>query len=263
VIWVDIPIEQVTQKNVSSYIDHLLDKRLAPKTINLHLNSIHVFYDYLIHEEELTITNPVKKGYHLRVPRPLPRFLKEEEIMKFFQMIKKRRDRAIFMLMLRCGLRVQEVADLTLEALDIKHRKLFVRMGKGNKDRLVYLSNDAVDALVGYLKTRQGSKAKKVFLVEKGLCKGKPLSVRGIQKRIEYYARKARLKASCHRLRHTMATQLLNADADLATIQDLLGHAWITTTQRYCKVCNLKVERDYFKAIDRVVQRTTGNPAVR
>ena len=84
---------------------------------------------------------------------------------------------------------------------------------------------------------------------------GKPLSVRGIQKRIEYYARKSGLDVSCHRLRHTMATQLLNADADLATIQDLLGHGQITTTQRYCRVANLKVQRDYYKAMEVVLQR--------
>ncbi len=82
----------------------------------------------------------------------------------------------------------------------------------------------------------------------------KPLSVRGIQKRIEYYARESGLNVSCHRLRHTMATQLLNADADLATIQDLLGHSQITTTQRYCRVANLKVQRDYYKAMEVVLR---------
>jgi len=80
--------------------------------------------------------------------------------------------------------------------------------------------------------------------------------VRGIQKRMEYYARKTRVTVSCHHLRHTMATQMLNADADLATIQDLLGHTWITTTQRYCKVSNLKVQRDYYKAMEVVMHRT-------
>ena len=79
--------------------------------------------------------------------------------------------------------------------------------------------------------------------------------MRGIQKRMEYYARKAGLKVSCHQLRHTMATQLLNADADLVIIQDLLGHNQIRTTQRYCKVSNLKVQRDYHKAINKVVLR--------
>ena len=83
-----------------------------------------------------------------------------------------------------------------------------------------------------------------------------PISVRGIQKRIEYYARKADINVCCHHLRHTMATQLLNADADLATIQDLLGHSRITTTQCYCRVSNLKVQRDYYKAINVVLQRT-------
>ncbi len=86
--------------------------------------------------------------------------------------------------------------------------------------------------------------------------RGKPLSVRGIQKRIEYYAQKSSLDVSCHRLRHTMATQLLNADADLATIQDFRGHGQITTTQRYCRVANLKIQRDYYKAMQIVLQRT-------
>ena len=87
--------------------------------------------------------------------------------------------------------------------------------------------------------------------------RGKPLSVRGIQKRIEYYSKKIGLNVSCHQLRHTMATQLLNADADLATIQDLLGHGQITTTQRYCRVANLKVQRDYYKAMQIVLQAQT------
>ena len=67
---------------------------------------------------------------------------------------------------------------------------------------------------------------------------------------------RAGCKVSCHQLRHTMATQLLNADADLSTIQDLLGHSHITTTQRYCRVSNLKVQRDYYKAIELVMQRS-------
>ena len=92
-------------------------------------------------------------------------------------------------------------------------------------------------------------------MVEKGVHKGKGISVRGIQKRMEYYADKAGLKVSCHRLRHTMATQLLNADTDLVVIQDLLGHTRIKTTQRYCKVSNLKVQRDYHKAMEVVMQR--------
>ena len=79
--------------------------------------------------------------------------------------------------------------------------------------------------------------------------------MRAIQKRMEHYARKAEMKVSCHQLRHTMATQLLNADADLVTIQDLLGHSRIKTTQRYCQVSNLKVQRDYQKAITQVMQR--------
>jgi site-specific recombinase XerD len=116
------------------------------------------------------------------------------------------------------------------------------------------VSNDARSALEAYLNVRS-SKARRIFLVQKGPLTGTPLSVRGIQKRIEYYARESKIKVSCHSLRHTMATQLLNADADLSTIQDLLGHTHITTTQRYCRVSNVKLQRDYYKAIELVMQR--------
>ena len=106
------------------------------------------------------------------------------------------------------------------------------------------------------MQKRRWFKDKRVFLVRKGPLRGKPISVRGIQKRIEYYAQKAGIEVSCHHLRHTMATQLLNADADLVTIQDLLGHSKITTTQCYFRVFNLKVQRDYYEAIEVVLQRT-------
>ena len=255
-VWLDVPIEEVTPKKVLAYIDLLLDKNLKPKTINCHLDSIRGFYEYLRSEEDLIIPNPVKTGYALKLSKPLPKHLRDEQISTLLGVITKARDRAMFMLMLRCGLRVEEVANLSLAAMDLKRRRIYVLNGKGAKDRVVYVSNDAYDALVRYLRLRPRSRAKKVFLVEKGTYSGKPISVRGIQKRMEYYAKKAGLKVSCHHLRHTMATQMLNADADLVTIQDILGHSRIKTTQRYSKVSNLKVQRDYFKAMEVVMQRT-------
>lgn len=255
IIWVKVPVEQVTPATVLSFIDYLLDKRLTPKTVNCYLDSIRGFYEHLIYEEDVRITNPVKRGYALRLSNPLPRYIRDEDIPILFKRVKSKRDRAMFMLMLRCGLRVEEVAKLTLAALDLGRLQVFVYEGKGAKDRVVYLSNDAYNALAEYLRQRPSSMAKRVFLVEKGRFKGKPISVRGIQKRMEQYAQESGLNVSCHQLRHTMATQLLNADADLSTIQDLLGHTRIKTTQRYCRISNLKVQRDYHKAIERVVQR--------
>ena len=260
VLWLDVPIEQVTHRKVSVYVDHLLNKRLKPNTINGHLQSIRGFYDYLYHEEEIKIINPVKKGSSLRVPKPLPRHLRDEEVVILFDVIESFRDRAMFKLMLRCGLRVEEVSNLRLADIDLKRKRIYVHNGKGGKGRVVYISKDAHHALAEYLRVRPPSKAKKLFLVEKGNYRGKPISVRGIQKRIEYYAWKTGLKVSCHHLRHTMATQLLNADAQVVTIQDLLGHNLIRTTERYCTVSNLKVMRDYFKAMEVIMQRTAQGP---
>jgi site-specific recombinase XerD len=252
--WLTVPLSQVTRKDIGVYLDHLLWKRRTPKTITCHLQAIRLFFDYLIHEEGIAMVNPVTR-ISLRLPKPLPRHLTDDQVARLFAVITDVRDRAMFMLMLRCGLRVQEVAHLTVDAVEFRRRQVFVSNGKGSKDRVVYVSEDARSALLAYLGKRS-SKVKGLFLVQKGPMRGKPLSVRAIQKRIEYYGRKSRLAVSCHRLRHTMATQLLNADADLATIQDLLGHGQITTTQRYCRVANLKVQRDYYKAIEVVLQRT-------
>jgi site-specific recombinase XerD len=257
VLWIDVQIEMVDHNKIGEYTDHLLYRRLKPKTINCHLACIRVFYDYMHHEEGIDVKNPVKRGSALRMPSPLPKHLRDEEVVLLFDSIKKPRDQAMFRIMLRCGLRVDEVANLYISDLDLKHNKIFVRNGKGRKDRVVYVSPDAYVAIVNYLRVRPLSKAKKLFLVEKGSYLGEPISVRGIQKRIEYYSRITGIDVSCHQLRHTMATQMLNADAEIETIQDLLGHNAINTTERYCTVSNLKVMRDYFKAMDVIVKRSS------
>ncbi len=257
VVWLDVPLEHAGNQQILGYIDWLISKRLKAKTINCHLACISAFYRHLNQEQNRAIKNPVKRGYSLRLPKPLPRSVRTEDLEVFFKVIKTTRDRAMFTLMLRCGLRVEEVALLKIPCMDLRRHEILVQQGKGNKERIVYISADAQSALEDYLKLRPAGKAQRLFLVEKGPCRGSPISVRGIQKRMEYYARKAALHISCHQLRHTMATQLLNADAALSTIQDLLGHNWVTTTQRYCKVSNLKVQRDYFTAIQTVMERTT------
>ena len=258
VVWVDQPIEQVTHQKIGEYIDHLLRKKLAPKTINCHLVTIRRFYDFLRDEEDLSIDNPVRKGRHLRLSKPLPKHLKDGEVMSFLSVIDNKRDLAVFMLMLRSGLRVSEVANLILEAIDWQRKRIYIFNGKGGKDRVVYISNDSYRVLSDYIQSRITCRVKKIFLVERGIHKGTPISVRGIQKRMEFYAKASGLKVSCHHLRHTMATQMLNADAELVTIQELLGHDRIKTTQRYCKICNLKVQKDYFKAMDKILQRIGG-----
>jgi integrase len=124
--------------------------------------------------------NPIRK-VSIRLPKPLPRHLKDDQVGKLLSVITDLRDRAMFMLMLRYGLRVEEVSRLTLDAIELSRNRLFVTNGKGRKDRVVYLSKDASTALNAYL--RMGSsKVRQVFLVQKGPLTGTPISVRGILK---------------------------------------------------------------------------------
>lgn len=253
--WLLVPMDEVTSDVIFEYIGFLYNRRLRPKTINSYLNGIRRFYDYLKFEERINIINPVKPNYKQVLPKSLPKFLKEQEIKILFDHITDKRDIAMFLLMLRCGLRVGEVANLTFPAIDFERKSILVLNGKFRKDRIVYMSDDTIDSLHAYMKIRPSSKTQRVFLVQKGFYRGKCLSIRGIQKRIENYAEETGLLVSCHRFRHTMATQLLNADAMLATVQELMGHGCVLSTQRYAKVSNTKVRRDYFKAMEFIMAR--------
>ena len=253
--WLVVPIDKVTSNVIFEYIGFLHNRRLRPKTINSYLNGIRRFYDYLKFEERINIVNPVKHDHQQILPKPLPRFLKEQEIKTLFSHITNKRDIAMFMLMLRCGLRVGEVANLTFQVIDFERKSIIVLNGKFRRDRIVYMSDDTIDALHTYIKIRPSSRTRNVFLVQSGFYRGKSISIRGIEKRIERYAKETGLLISCHRLRHTMATQLLNADAMLTTVQELMGHGCILSTQRYAKVSSTKVRRDYFKAMEFIMAR--------
>ena len=166
VAWLPVPLSSVTRREMGAYVDHLQRRRLAPKTITCYLQTVRLFFDYLIDEEGMAMANPVAK-ISIRLPKPLPRHLKDGEVATLLSAVTKARDRAMFMLMLRSGLRVEEVARLTVDAIEYERRQLFVASGKGAKDRMVYLSDDACAALRAYLEKRS-SKARAVFLVEKG-----------------------------------------------------------------------------------------------
>ena len=244
----------VRPQDVANYIAGQQAAGHKASTINRRLSALRQLYVYLRDEEDLALESPVRDTHYLKLPRPLPRFLSDAEVNRLFAVIQDGRDRALFTLLLRCGLRVAEVAQLQLPDVDLAGQRIIVRQGKGRKDRLVYLSLDALLALRGYLAQRADEPCPLVFLVQKGPGAGQGISVRGVQKRLEYYARQAGLAVSSHCLRHTFATQMLEAGADLPTIQALLGHAQMASTQRYAQVSDQRVRGDYFAAMDKIVQ---------
>jgi site-specific recombinase XerD len=246
----------VTPADVERYVESQQAQGLAPVTINRRLCALRRLYVYLREEQAYDLLMPVRLTHYLKKDRPLPRPLRDEEVQRLFAVIHDRRDRAIVTLVLRAGLRVEEVVALELENLDLPRQRLIVHAGKGGKDRRVYLSEDAVLALDAYLHQRAAVDCPRLFLVQKGVHKGQGISVRGVQKRLEYYARKAGISVSSHRLRHTFATNLLEGGADIVTVQELLGHASVTTTQRYTRVSNQKVRNDYFKGMEKVLATT-------
>src|SRR4030043_305898 len=143
--WFTVPLPKVTRKDIGIYVDHLLRKRRTPKTITCHLQTIRLFFDYLINEEGIPMVNPVTR-ISLRLPKPLPRHLKDDQVTMLFGVITDLRDRAMFMLMLRCGLRVQAVAELTVDAVEYGRKQIFIFHGKGAKDRVVYMRESAGSA---------------------------------------------------------------------------------------------------------------------
>jgi site-specific recombinase XerD len=147
------------------------------------------------------------------------------------------------------------VARLRQRDLDWEQQALRIDQGKGRKDRIVYLSADALTALRTCLALRPAVVPDDlVFWNRKRQhC---PLSAKGIQKKMERYAKAAGIKASCHSLRHTFASNLLEAGAEVIAIKELLGHASIESSERYAKLSNQRVKHIYRQTIRKVIART-------
>jgi site-specific recombinase XerD len=250
----DEPLERISFREVDRFIDAQHQQGLSPATINRRLYALKHFFDFL-NDQQLVGTTPVKPSHVLRRSRALPRALSQEQLDPLFAQIQHPMDKALLLLMLRCGLRVSEVAQLTLKDIDWSQQAVLVEQGKGRKDRRVYLSADADASLRECLKQRpRGVPGGAVFWNQKR--PSRTLSVKAIQKKMARYAKAAGVVASCHSLRHTFASNLLEQGAEIVVIRELLGHASITSSERYAKVSNQKVKQEYLRTMKKVLQRS-------
>jgi site-specific recombinase XerC len=205
---------------------------------------------------EQSWSNPVNPKRHFsRQGQRLPRDVQDTDLARLFGVIASIRDRAMFLLMLRCGLRVGEVrnlslGDLYLEALGSSLPRLWLH-GKGGAERVVYLSAQALAALNNWLDTRPQTHDPAVFLNRFG----KRLTVTGIQDRLAGYCQQAGLWITCHQLRHTFGRHMVEARVPVVTIQKLMGHAHLRTTQTYLRISDSQVQVDYEIAMEQIMAR--------
>ncbi len=245
----DRPPNEVTFREIDHFVALQSEKGFKPSTINRRLASVIALYAFLSVEDD-DLTCPVfHRRHHLREQQRLPRPVPEAELKAFFAAITDARDRAMFILMLRCGLRISEVANLQMADLFLE--ETFPRLvvhGKGSKERAVYLSPQAERALRAWLAERPAMKSEFVFLsyLQQGL------STTAIHKRLMRYRAQAGLVLSAHRLRHSFANDMLNADVPITSIQKLMGHRWIESTQTYVMANDQQVCADYYAACAKI-----------
>lgn len=241
----DGPPASITFHDVDRFIIRQAERGFKPATINRRLAALASFFTFLS-DEDPTLVSPVLPHRHwLREPQRLPRPVQPDDLDKFFAVITDVRDRAMFLLMLRCGLRISEVANLKLADLYLDEtRPRLVAHGKGNKERSVYLSPQAERTLRAYLKERPPVASEFVFLS----YQKDGLSTTAIHKRLMRYRAEAGVRLSAHRLRHTFASDLVSVDVPVTTIQKLLGHRWLETTQTYVAANDHQVQADYYAA---------------
>lgn len=235
----------VTLHDIDAFIEFQAERGLKSSSINRSLTAVTSFYRFLA-DEDPTIECPVLRHRHwLRDHQRLPRAVPQQEVEKLFAVIEDVRDHAIFLLMLRSGLRVSEVARLTLRDLFLAENPPRLRIhGKNDRERSVYLSAATVLALNAYLDARPKVENETVFLT----YAGEGIGVRGIQKRLQQYRKLAGIDLTAHQLRHNFANNLVLADVPVTSIQKLLGHVWVGTTQNYIAANDAKVKADFVKA---------------
>ena len=245
----DKPPAEIQITDIDDFINEQNKCGLHPATINRRLAAVTSLYTFLQAEEPELLCPVLPQRHTLRAPRRLPRAVPETDLHAFFDVIEDRRDQAIFLLMLRCGLRISEVASLQLQDLYLNEAQPRLQiMGKNSKERSVYLSNQAETALRRYLNERAEVEETAVFLN----YRHEPLAAIGIHKRLERYRRLAGIHITAHQLRHNFANDLVCADVPVTSIQQLMGHAWIATTETYLAANNPKVKADFYAAVEQL-----------
>ncbi len=246
-LWSDI-----TVRSIRSFIAYLIKKN-SSHSISRKISTLKSFYNFCLKKKLLT-NHPVRTISAPKRVKKLSRFLSVDEAFGLVEQPQKQikksslRDQTILELLYGCGLRVSELVGLNIDDCNLSDHFLRVR-GKGNKERIIPIGEKAFDILQEYLKADSGSEKKDekaVFLNERG----KRLSIRTVQKLVESYQLQAGYghKVSPHGLRHSYATHLLGAGADLRSIQQLLGHASLSTTQKYTHLSLEKIMEIYDKA---------------
>jgi integrase/recombinase XerD len=240
-------IEKIERVDLEGFIEHEQDRGLRISTVRTRLACIIAFLHFLM-EQEVIPSSILKRGIKLKLPDVLPRAMNPSDVRKLLCVIDDIRDRALFLLLLRTGIRIGEALGLRLNDLDIKGRKVHLFEGEKNSmGRVVYLSDDALFAIKLWLKRRD--KNQEFIFYGKGnghLCysTGRCLFVK--------YLKKAGLDQkgyTVHCLRHTFASELLNAGMRLECLQQLLGHQDIEVTRRYARLTDTTREEEYFRAM--------------
>ncbi len=236
-----IQLDRVGPLVLRSFLSVLFQKH-NPASISRKLSTLRSFFQYWV-KQGIIPQNPAKAIHSPKIPKKLPRFLNVDEIFALLDFpmdddFKGRRDKAILELLYSCGLRVSELVGLDLQ--DVDHNERLARVdGKGGKERQIPVGKKAILRIQEYLPERdlilqKAAPTEALFLNRTG----ERLNVRSVQRLLDAAIKKCGLSkdVSPHVLRHTFATHLLNAGVDLRSIQELLGHASLSTTQKYTHV---------------------------
>jgi site-specific recombinase XerD len=245
----DVPLKQITFREVDTFVAQQSEKGFKPSTINRRLASIASLYNFFAPEDDDLICPVHYHRHHIRQGQRLPKPVDDESLKQFFAVIQNKRDLAMFTLMLRCGLRIGEVAELRMADVCISEEyPRLVARGKGSKERSVYLSKQAKNTLQEYLSEREKTSSEFVFLS----YQHHGLSTTSIHNCLIKYRALANIKITAHRLRHSFANHLLNADTPITSIQKLMGHRWIESTQNYVMANDKQVCKDFYVACEQI-----------
>src|SRR5215831_15302730 len=250
---VPVPLAQVSFREVDQFVEHQHQQGRAWATMNRRLNALKHFFDYCL-DQQLVVGNPIKSSHFVRRGRPLPKALSQEQVQRLFAQIAHPMDRALFLVILRCGLRVSEVATLKLEQIDWAQQAIHIVQGKGRKDRRVYMSSDAVASVQQCLAQHPGARAQGYVFWNRKRTQ-QPLSVKAIQKKMERYAKAAGVTASCHSLRHSFASNLLEHGAEVVAIRDFLGQSQLSSSERYAKISSQKIKQEYMRTMQKILKQ--------